>query len=171
MHIAETSRLIISKFTLKDAPFFLELVNTPSWLKYIGNRNTKTINDAKTRIKTGHLESYKTNGFGFYLVRLKTQNNKPIGTCGLIKRDTLENVDMGFGFLPEYEGLGLGFEASKAILTLAKGHFNIKKITAITQENNKRSISLLKKLGFVYEKMVIPFDDEKELMLFAKNLA
>ena len=170
MQVTETDRLIISKFTLDDAPFFLELINTPNWIKYIGDRNIKTVALAQERIKSGHLKSYKTNGFGFYILKLKTENLKPIGTCGLIKRETLEDIDMGFGFLPEYEGLGLGHESSKAILKLAKDQFNIKRLAAITLENNHKSINLLKKLGFVYEKMVKPFDEERELMLFAKNL-
>jgi len=170
MQVAETNRLIISKFTLDDAPFFLQLVNTPNWLKFIGERNTKTITQAKERIKNGHLDSYKTNGFGFYKLLLKEKKLKPIGTCGLIKRDTLQHIDMGFGFLPEYEGLGFGFESSQAILKLAKEQFNIKRLAAITLENNSKSINLLKKLGFTYKKMVKPFDEEKELMLFAKNL-
>lgn len=170
MVVTETKRLIISKFTLDDAPFFLKLVNTPNWIKFIGNKNTRTVEDAKERIKTGHLQSYKTNGFGFYLLRLKTQNKQSIGTCGLIKRDTLDNIDIGFGFLPEYEGLGLGLEASNAIIALAKEQFNIKKLAAITLENNTKSIKLLTKLGFLYEKKVKPFDDDKELLLFAKNL-
>ena len=86
MNVAETQRLLISKFTLNDASFFLELVNTPNWLKYIGDRNTKTKQDAEKRIEEGHLASYKEYGFGFYKLLLKDENRKPIGSCGLIKR-------------------------------------------------------------------------------------
>ncbi len=169
MNIAETDRLLISEFTLEDAPFFMELVNTPNWLKYIGDRNVKTVEDAKNRIETGHLKSYKTHRFGFYKLLLKDEGNKPIGTCGLIKRDTLEHVDIGFAMLPEYERKGFGYEASIAIMDLAKNKFKLKKIVAITLENNLNSITLLKKLGLVYEKTVKPFDDDEELLLFAKT--
>lgn len=170
MIIAETKRLKISKFSIKDAPFFIELVNSPNWIKYIGDRNTKTYEDAEKRITEGHLKSYKENGFGFYKLLLKEENNKPIGTCGLIKREELEDVDMGFAFLPQYEGKGFGFEASVEIIKLAKNHFNLKKLVAITNIDNENSIKLLEKLGFTFEKKVKPFKDDKELLLFKKKL-
>jgi RimJ/RimL family protein N-acetyltransferase len=170
MIIAETKRLVISKFDLDDASFFKELVNTPNWLKYIGDRNIKTIKDAEIRIKEGHLKSYETNGFGFYKLLLKDENHKPIGTCGLIKRDALEHVDIGFAMLPDYEGKGFGYESSKAIMELAKNKFKLNKIVAITLENNVSSIHLLEKLGLTFEKKVKPFDDNEELLLFAKTL-
>ena len=168
--IAETERLTISKFTINDAPFFLELVNTPHWIKYIGDRNIKTIADAEQRIINGHIKSYETHGFGFYKLNLK-ENNNPIGTCGLIKRDTLEHVDLGFAFLPDYEGKGFGFESSKAILKVAKDQFKLETILAITLAANKPSINLLEKLGLSFQKKVKPFDDDEELLLFVKNLS
>lgn len=168
MKVTETKRLIISKFSISDAPFFLELVNSPNWIKYIGDRNIKTIEDAKKSIKNGHLKSYKEHGFGFYKLTLK-ENNTPIGTCGLIKRDTLVEVDLGFAFLPEHEGKGFGFEASDEVMKLAKHQFNLKKIVAITNPDNKNSIKLLEKLGFIFEKEVSPFKDDEILLLFNKN--
>lgn len=170
MIFTETERLVISKFTLEDAPFFMELVNSPHWVKYIGQRNIKTITQAKDAIKNGHLKSYYENGFGFYKLLLKEENNKPIGTCGLIKRKTLDHVDIGFAMLPEYEGKGFGYESSLAIIALAKKQFKLNKIVAITLEHNINSIKLLKKLGLSFEKYVKPFDDGKELLLFAKTL-
>ncbi len=170
MIIAETTRLAIKQFTVKDASFFLELVNSPNWLKYIEDRNTETIFQAKQRIKEGHLKSYATTGFGFYKLLLKEEKLKPIGICGLIKRDTLDDVDIGFALLPDYENKGFGYESSIAVINLAKNTFNLKRITAITLPSNAPSIKLLEKLGFAYEKMVIPFDNDEELQLFAKNL-
>ena len=170
MIIAETERLIISKITLKDAPFFLELMNTPHWLKYIGDRNVKTIRASEENLKNGILKSYKEFGFGFYKVRLKAEENKTIGTVGLVKRKELEHVDIGFGFLPEYEGKGFGFESSVEIMSIAKQTFNLHKITAITNPNNHNSIKLLEKLGLNFEKKINPFEDGKELLLFAKDL-
>lgn len=168
--IGKTKRLIISKFTLEDAPFFLELVNTPNWIKFIGDRQTKTIVDAEKRITEGHLKSYKTNGFGFYKLLLKEENNKPIGTCGLIKREELDHVDMGFAFLPEYESRGFGYESAVAVIKLAKYQYNLQSIAAITNPENKKSIGLLEKLGFTFQKRIKPFEDDKELLLFAKKL-
>lgn len=169
MPIAETNRLIISKFTLKDAPFFLELTNTPSWIKYIGDRDIKTIKDAEEHIKNGPLKSYSEFGFGFYKLQLKEENLKSIGTCGLIKRESLEDVDIGFAMLPEYEGKGFGYESSVAVMNLAQHTFKLKRISAITLPNNIKSIKLIEKLGLTFEKKVKPFEDDKELLLFVKT--
>ncbi|XMO88141.1 GNAT family N-acetyltransferase [Algibacter sp. AS12] len=170
MIVAETNRLLILKFTLKDAAFFLELVNSPNWIKYIGDRNIKTVKAAEERIQEGHLKSYQSTGFGFYKLLLKAENNKSIGTCGLIKRDTLDDVDIGFAMLPDYEGIGIGYEASKEVIKLAKQQFKLKRLVAIVNPNNKKSIKLVEKLVFTFEKHVKPFADDEELLLFAKTL-
>ena len=169
MIVAETERLLLSKFTLDDAPFFLELVNTPNWIKYIGERNIKTVEQAEDAIKKGHLKSYATHGFGFYTLQLKSEQNNTIGTCGLIKRDTLDHADIGFAMLPKYEGKGFGFESSMAVLKLAKEQFELKKVLAITLPTNQNSIKLIEKIGLSYEKRVKPFEDDEELLLFAKT--
>ncbi|WGD36092.1 GNAT family N-acetyltransferase [Olleya sp. YS] len=170
MVVAETERLLITKFSLEDAPFFIELVNTPKFIKYIGNRKVKTIEQAQERITNGHLKNYAELGYGFYKLLLKSENNKPIGTNGLTKRDTLELPDIGFAMLPEYENKGFGYESSIAVLKLAKNTYKLKKIGAITLEHNVNSIKLLEKLGLTYEKKVKPFEDDAELLLFVKNL-
>lgn len=169
MIVAETSRLIISQFTIDDAPFYLELLNTPKWIKYIGDRNLKTIEDAKKYLQETTLPIYKKQDYGFYKVSLK-ENNIPIGTCGLIKREKLEHTDIGFAFLPDYESKGFGYESSKAILELAKSKFKLKTVFGITLEQNINSIKLLEKLGLIYEKKIKPFEDDKELLLFAIDL-
>lgn len=147
----------------------LELLNTPNWIKYIGDRNVKNVEEAEAYLKNGILKSYQESGFGFYKLLLKEENNKIIGTSGLVKREQLENADIGFAMLPEYEGLGFGYESSVAIMELAKHKFKLDKILAITLENNFNSIKLLEKLGLSYEKKVKPFDDGEELLLFAKT--
>ncbi|HEY5688762.1 MAG TPA: GNAT family N-acetyltransferase [Yeosuana sp.] len=169
MIIAETDRLIITELSLEDAPFFLELVNTPNWIKYIGDRNLKTVKEAEEYLLNGTLKSYAEFGFGFYKLHHK-KDNKEIGTCGLIKREQLEEVDLGFAFLPEFEGKGFGYEASIAIIRMAKKRFHLKKLLAITLTINGNSIKLLEKLGFIYQKRIKPFDDDQELLLFAKQL-
>ena len=170
MIVAETERLIITKFTLDDAQFFIDLVNTPKFKKFIGDRKINTIPKAQQRIKDGHLKNYYQLGYGFYKLLLKSDNNIPIGTCGLTKRENLELPDIGFAMLPEFEGKGFGLESSLAILKLAKDTFKLPKIGAITQNNNVASIKLIEKLGLSFEKMVKPFEDDQELMLFAKTL-
>lgn len=169
MHIAETDRLFISKFTLDDAPFFLKLVNSPNWIKYIGDRKVGTIEAAENYLTNGTLKSYEDFGFGFYKLQLKA-SGVLVGTCGLIKREELDDVDIGFAMLAEHEGKGYGFESSKAILDLAKNKFKLNRILAITLPTNKNSIKLIEKLGLVFEKSVKPFEDDDTLMLFAKNL-
>ena len=170
MIIAKTNRLIISKVTLKDAPFFTVLMNTPNWVKYIGDRNIKTIEEAEVHLKKGILKSYATLGYGFYKVALKSNQHTAIGICGLVKRDELEIPDIGFAMLPNYEGQGYGYESSIAVLELAKNTFGLSKIGAITLEVNTNSIKLLEKLDFSFEKKIKPFDDDEELLFFAKEL-
>ena len=170
MIVSETELLIITKFTLDDAQFFIDLVNTPKFKKFIGDRKINTIPKAQQRIKDGHLKNYDQLGYGFYKLLLKSDNNIPIGTCGLTKRENLELPDIGFAMLPEFEGKGFGLESSLAILKLAKDTFKLPKIGAITQNNNVASIKLIEKLGLSFEKMVKPFEDDQELMLFAKTL-
>ena len=166
--IAETERLKIEQFTIDDAPFILELFNTENWLTYIGDRHIRSIEDAENYLKNSHFKSYETLGYGFYKVLLKSENHRIIGTCGFAKRPELEDVDLGFGFLPSYEGKGFGFESSMALLQLAKKQFNLERIIAITLSQNTSSIRLIKKLGMKFEKNVIPFEDGEELLLFAK---
>ena len=170
MIIAETERLQLSLFTLNDASFFQELTNTPNWIKYIGDRNLKTIKDAEGYLINGTLKSYSDFGFGFYKIELKSENFKSIGTCGLIKRPQLDDVDIGFAFLPKYEGFGYGYESSLAVMELAKNTFNLEKLLAITLPINVNSIKLIEKLGFELEKRVNVFGDDKEVLLFTKTL-
>ncbi|WP_435135270.1 GNAT family N-acetyltransferase [Formosa sp. A9] len=170
MTIATTDRLELAELNINDAPFMLKLMNTPHWLKFIGDRQINSVEDAKLNIQNNHITSYKTNGFGFYKVLLKEEDYKPIGCCGLIKRKELDGVDIGFAFLPEYEGRGFGYESASAILKIAHSKFKLNSILAITLPTNKNSIKLLEKLGLTYQKTVIPFEDGIELLLFAKKL-
>jgi len=169
MTIIETQRLLISKITLQDAPFFLELVNTPNWIKYIGDKKLKTVKAAENNLKKGILKSYTDHGFGFYKLQLKEEKNKSIGICGLIKRKELDYVDIGFALLPEYERKGFGYESSIEILHFAKSKLKLDRILAITLPVNKSSINLLEKLGLTFQKKVVPFEDNEELLLFAKS--
>lgn len=170
MQIAETDRLILSKITVDDAPFILELMNTPHWIKYIGDRNVRTVEQAADYIKNNQLKSYETNGFGYYKVQVKAENLKPIGTFGLMKREQLDHVDIGFSLLPDYQNKGYGFEAASELMKIAKTLFNITTLCAITLPINQASIQLLEKLGLSYQKSVKPFENDEELLLFAKDL-
>jgi ribosomal-protein-alanine N-acetyltransferase len=162
--IIETDNLILRKFTVDDGEFIVRLLNSPGWLEFIGNRDIRTVEEAQIYLLTGPISSYEKLGFGLYLVELKKEN-EPIGMCGLIKRDGLENIDIGFAFLPDYSGKGYAYEASVATLTYAQSQLGIPKIVSITQENNTKAISLLKKLGFTYTKNVqLPYEDTDFLL-------
>ncbi|MBL7962195.1 GNAT family N-acetyltransferase, partial [bacterium] len=112
--ILETSRLTIRELNSDDAEFILKLVNTPTWLKFIGDRGVKNLDDAKKYIENGPVKSYADNGFGLYLMELKI-GKAPIGMCGLIKRDFLPDPDIGFALMPEFEGKGYGYESASAV--------------------------------------------------------
>ncbi|PNW28137.1 GNAT family N-acetyltransferase [Formosa algae] len=170
MYISSTARLHLSELNTNDAPFIIELLNTPNWLKFIGDRNIHSIKDAEDYITNHHIKNYRENGFGFYKLQLKSDPLKTIGCCGLIKRPELDGVDIGFAFLPEYEGKGFGFESASEILKLAKTKFNLNEIIAIVAPDNPNSIKLLEKLGLTYQKKITPFADGKELLLLSKIL-
>ncbi len=166
--VLQTERLRLRNLTLDDAPFILKLVNTPAWLKYIGDRGIKTLQEAKNYILAGPIHNYMTKGYGFQLVELK-ENQLPIGLCGLVKRDHLEHEDLGFAFLPEFEGKGYAFEAATATVQYANFTLNINRLLAITTKDNFRSIQLLKRLNFE-DSGEVKFPNEQEpLFLFKLN--
>ncbi len=165
MHIFETERLYISRFKLNDAPFILELVNDPSWIRFIGDRGIKTIKDAEAYLKNGPLKSYKEFGFGLYLVSLK-KDGVPIGMCGLLRRDTLDDADIGFAFMPQFTGNGYAFESAVSVLNDAREILGMKRILAITSPDNTNSIKLLEKLEFTFRKMIRITAEADESRLF-----
>lgn len=163
--VIETERLILRKFTLEDAPFLLELVNTPAWLQFIGDRNVHSVEESENYLRNGNLKSYAEHGFGFYLVATK-ESNEAIGMCGLVKRDSLEDIDIGFAFLPNSIGKSYGYEAASATLDYALNVLKLGRIVAIVDPQNASSIALIKKIGLKYEKMVQISTNDIELMLF-----
>ncbi len=153
MKVVETERLILKEFNLTDAPFILELVNDPSWLQYIGDRDVHTMAEARLYLQTGPLDSYQRFGFGLYLTWLKKEET-PIGMCGFVKRPSLPDVDIGYALLPQFTGQGFAFEAAIAVMNYGKTTLGLKRLAAVTAPDNTRSIKLLEKLGFHFEKMV-----------------
>lgn len=166
--IFSTERLVIRKFQPDDAEFFLKLVNTKGWLQFIGDRNIKTVKDAEDYLQHIIISNYSKNGFGFYVTQLKAQQ-KAIGMCGLVKRPFLEHTDLGYALLPEYEGFGYAFEASKAMFQYAKEELHFTTLSAIVKENNQKSNSLLEKLAFKKQsKIIVP--EGEEVLLFEISL-
>jgi len=168
MNIIETERLTLRKLSTADAGFILDLLNQPSFIRYIGDRNVRTLEDAERYILNGPVASYERNGFGLYLTQLK-ESHIPIGMCGLIKRDTLEDVDIGFAFLPQFWLKGYAFESASAVLAYARNTLGIKKILGIATPDNTGSIRVLEKIGLKFEKMVKLSEDTVELKLFASD--
>lgn len=143
----------------------LALLNTPSWLMFIGDRGVRTLDDARQYILNGAMRSYEQHGFGPYRVSLKS-NSVAIGMCGLFKRDTLEDIDIGFAFLPDYIGKGYGYEVAIEIMTYARDVLGATRIVGITNPDNQNSIHLLKKLGLRFERTVRLLGEDKEVLLF-----
>ncbi len=160
--IIETGRLLLRRFNLNDAPFIIELLNSPGWLQFIGNKSVRSIEDAQNYLQKGPLKSYEIHGFGLNLVQ-KKDDGCAIGMCGVLKRDTLEYPDLGFAFLPRHTGNGYAFEAASSILTYAAEKLDIRHITALTIPSNSRSIKLLEKLSFVFSR-AFSFEVNGELL-------
>ncbi|HYK71724.1 MAG TPA: GNAT family N-acetyltransferase [Pseudoneobacillus sp.] len=169
MSLIQTERLLIRKVTIEDTMFILRLLNEPSWIQYIGDKGVKTEEDAKKYIQSGPIQMYKDYGFGLYVVSLK-ESGVPIGLCGLIKRISLQYVDIGFAFLPEFTGKGYAFEAAEAVVQYGKQAFSLHKIVAITTLDNVNSQKLLIKLGFHFDSLIKMPHETEELKLFTKNL-
>lgn len=165
MKVLETDRLILRRLTPQDAEFILQLMNEPSWLRFIGNKSVRTIEDARNYILKGPVEMYSRLGFGLYLVELK-EEGVSIGICGLIKRDSLADVDIGFAFLQKFWGKGYAYESASAVMAYGKRAFGLTRLAAITSPDNYVSIGLLEKLGFNFERMVKLSEDSEEVRLF-----
>jgi RimJ/RimL family protein N-acetyltransferase len=164
-YILQTERLRLRPFNLDDWEFIILLLNSEGWLKYIGDRNVKTKEQAHNYLKNGPLKSYELNGFGLWMV--ETRDGTPIGMCGLIKRDYLEHPDIGFAFLPEFSSIGYGYEIASAVLVHARNDLSMTTILAITVPNNVKSIGLLEKIGLRFIKSFRTEPDAEELMLYS----
>src|ERR1700756_4398209 len=153
VNVLETDRLVLRRISMDDAAFIVQLLNEPSFLRFIGDKGVRTLDDARDYILNGPIASYERFGFGLYLTLLKS-NETPIGMCGLLKRETLKDVDLGFAFLPQFWRKGYAFECATAVMSYGRSTFGLKRIVAITSPDNEASIAVLQKLGFRFEEMV-----------------
>lgn len=158
MKTYETKQLILRLSTLDDADFFLELYNSPSFIQHIGDRNLRTIEDAKSYIQNRFLPQIERLGFGNYVILLKESNQK-IGAVGIFERDGLDVQDIGFSFLERFQGNGYGFEAASKVMEIGMQDFGLKKLSAITTDENTSSQKLIEKLGLKFKKYVQLPDD------------
>jgi RimJ/RimL family protein N-acetyltransferase len=155
--ILETDRLCIREIeTAADAEFTLRLLNTPKFIKYIGDRKVRSIDEARVFIRDRYRKSYEIHGYGLYVVDLKPDGDSTVGEqtgiCGFVRRDSLPAPDLGFAFLPEHEGKGYGFESADALLKYGRETLKFEEVLAITTVDNEVSGNLLEKLGFAFEK-------------------
>jgi len=160
-----TPRLSIAPFTLDDAPFVLELLNDPGWLRYIGDKEVHTLEQARAYLSAGPIAMMQAQGLGLCLVRRRS-DNAPVGACGLIRRAGLEDADLGVAFMPEARGQGYGAEASVAMLQYGLHHLGLKRIVAITTVDNDASGRLLERIGMRLEGSTRLPGDDMDLKLY-----
>lgn len=170
MRVMQTERLNLRWLTGDDAEFILDLLNQPSWLKFIGDRGVRNLDDARGYIQNGPLAMISQHGFGLYLTELR-DSKKAIGICGLLKRDTLDDVDIGFAFHPDAWGKGYASEAANACMNYARSKCGLKRVVAITLPTNRASISVLGAIGMQFEKEISLGDSSEVLQLFAIDLS
>jgi ribosomal-protein-alanine N-acetyltransferase len=168
MKVLETYRLVLRRLAPDDAPFILELLNDASFIRFIGDKGVRTVDDARRYILNGPVASYEQFGFGLYAVDLK-ESNVPIGMCGILKRDTLPHPDIGFAFLPAYRNKGFAFESAAAVMTYARNTLNLARVLAITSPDNEASAKLLGKIGLRFEQMIKLSDDAAAVRLFTSD--
>ncbi|WP_341503928.1 GNAT family N-acetyltransferase [Gallaecimonas sp. GXIMD4217] len=164
----ETPRLRLRHLILADAPYILELVNEPGWLANIGDKQVHDLDGARGYMEKGPLALYREHGFGLYLVELK-DSATPVGLCGLIKRDGLADVDIGYALSSAYWGRGYALEAAQATLDHAR-ELGLERLVAITSRHNDASARLLSRLGMTDEGLIRLPQDEEQLRYFAITL-
>lgn len=164
----ETPRLTLQRFTLDDAPFIHALTNDADFVRFIGDKGVRTLDDAREYLRTGPLASYARFGFGLYRVSLR-RDGEPIGMCGLLKRDFLDCPDIGFAYLPRYRAQGYAHEAAAAVVAHARQHLGVTRLAGIAKPDNLHSIRLLTKLGLKLE-CKVRMNDGQEDNLYARDL-
>ncbi len=165
----ETGRLQLRRMNDSDAAFILRLLNEPSFLRYVGDKGVRTLDDARQYIREGPVASYQEHGFGLYLVE-RRDDGVEVGMCGLLRRDSLDDADLGFSLIPEAWSQGYASEAGRAVLSRARDEHGLSRIVAITSADNDASIRVLEKIGFGFEKMIRLSDEAPEIRLFAIDL-
>lgn len=164
----KTERLILREFDIDDAPFMLALLNDEDFLRNIGDRGVRTLEQARQYIIDGAMASYRQHGFGLWGV-IPVGMDRCVGICGLVRRDSLDDVDIGYGFLPEWRGQGYALEASQVCMELGRERFGLRRIVAITSQDNPPSTRLLEKIGLRFERLIHLAGNPDELCLYAWN--
>jgi RimJ/RimL family protein N-acetyltransferase len=161
----QTARLRIVPLTLDDAPFILELVNDPDWIRFIGDKHVHSIADAEAYLRKGPLAMYARYGVGLFKVA-RLADDRAVGMCGLIRRDGLDDVDLGFAYLPAARGHGYAQEAAAVVLEHGFSALGLKRIVAITEVDNHASARVLEKVGMSYVRTMRLPNDTADLKLY-----
>ena len=165
-----SKRLLIRPTFEQDAKLIFQLMNTPKFIKYIGDRKISSINDAKNYIKVKMLAQLYLMGYSSYTLINKSNGDK-IGICGLYNRAGVDGIDIGFGILPHFERLGYAYESSSRLIKGAFEELELEEIKAIANQDNIPSQKLIKKLGFEFTgKTVLPNEDDELLLFEIKKL-
>jgi len=164
-----TARLTLRRLVFDDAPFLVGLLNQPSFLANIGDRGVRNVDDAHRYLREGPMAMYEKHGFGLWHVS-RQADGRAVGMCGLLRRDILPDVDVGYAFLPEYWGQGYAFEAADATLRHAATKFGLKRVVGVVSVGNGGSIRVLEKLGMSFERMVSMRANEPDVRLYGREL-
>jgi RimJ/RimL family protein N-acetyltransferase len=163
-NVIQTERLVLRQLDLNDAEFILELLNEAAFLRFIGDKGVRTLSDARAYILKGPMDSYERHGFGLYAACLL--DGTPTGICGLVKRDGLADVDVGFALLSRHRSKGYAVESASAVLAHARRVLQLQRIVAITSPENLVSIAVLEKIGLKFERTMRLAEHSPELKLF-----
>ncbi|EMR37571.1 GNAT family N-acetyltransferase [Vibrio harveyi] len=169
MKTLTTKRLTLRLVCVEDAPFILELYNQPDFYRFVGDKQIRTLEEAKRYIQDNMLRMQELKGVSLLVVETN-HDKQPVGICGLVKRDTLTAFDIGYGYLPSAYGKGYAKEAASVVVDFAREEMNIENLVAITNNDNIRSISLLEKLGFQFERIEQTYDNGRTLQLYTMEL-
>jgi [ribosomal protein S5]-alanine N-acetyltransferase len=165
----ETQRLVLRRLEVGDAPFVMRLVNQPSFIENIGDKGVRTLEDAVRYMKEGPMAMYERYGFGLWHVERKS-DGVALGMCGLLRRDILPDVDIGYAYLPEAWGQGYAIEAAEATLRHGAAKFGLRRLIGVVSVGNTGSIRVLEKLGMRFERMWPMYPGEPEVKLYSIEL-
>jgi len=169
LNVIETERLSLREMAEADAGFVLEVLNDPGFVRFVGDRGVRTVEEAARYIDERFAESYRQHGFGLWLVEAK-DGGMPVGICGLLKRKELGVVEVGYAFLPTFRARGYAFEAASAAQRHARDVLGLPRLYAVVNPDNAASIRVLEKLGMKFERMVRLLGEESDISLFSADL-
>lgn len=167
--ILQTERLQLRWFTLADTPLMYAIWNDPAFVRFVGDRGIETLEMAETAMRDGPLHLYEKYGYGPFRVTQRSDGANA-GVCGLYRRENLDAPDIGFAFLPDYRGMGLGYESSCAVLRHARDELELPRVSAIVSPQNMASVRLLEKLGLRFADSVRMPGDDEDVSLYSIDL-